>query len=115
MPRLARDDRNFLPLPVVRPERAAINGETGFLHALETALAKHGLAQARVQLREAIAGGAEQVRPLLAQLVEKVFATMLADESEAKRPVVVLAIDQAEELFLDRGSEGEPGAARADP
>ena len=28
-PRLARDDRNFLPLPVIRPERTAINGHTG--------------------------------------------------------------------------------------
>ncbi len=31
LPRLSRDDRNFLPLPVIRPERAAINGETGLL------------------------------------------------------------------------------------
>ena len=30
-PRLARDDRNFLPLPIIRPERAAISGETGLL------------------------------------------------------------------------------------
>jgi hypothetical protein len=28
-PRLKRDDRNFLPLPIIRPERAAISGETG--------------------------------------------------------------------------------------
>jgi hypothetical protein len=26
LPRLARDDRNFLPLPVIRPERAAVSG-----------------------------------------------------------------------------------------
>ena len=26
-PRVARDDRNFLPLPVIRPGRAAINGD----------------------------------------------------------------------------------------
>ena len=29
LPRLERDDRNFLPLPIVRPERAALTGETG--------------------------------------------------------------------------------------
>ena len=39
LPRLARDDRNFLPLPIIRPERAAISGETGFLAALEGAFA----------------------------------------------------------------------------
>jgi hypothetical protein len=33
---------------------------------------------------------------------------MLADESEAKPPVIVLAIDQAEELFLGDGvQEGQ--------
>jgi TIR domain len=28
-PRLARDDWNFLPLPIIRPERAAISGDAG--------------------------------------------------------------------------------------
>ena len=108
LPRLARDDRNFLTLPVIRPERAAISGETGLLRALETALASHGLNQSRAKIREAIADGAGSLRPLLKQLVDKTFATMLADESEAKPPVVVLAIDQAEELFLSDGAkEGE--------
>jgi hypothetical protein len=46
-PRLVRDDRNFLPLPVVRPERAAISGETGLLHAIP--LAASGV-QSRRQL-----------------------------------------------------------------
>ena len=105
LPRLARDDRNFLTLPVIRPEQAAISGETGLLRALETALASHGLTQSRAKIREAIGGGAEGLRPLLKQLVDKVFATMLADESEAKPPMIVLAIDQAEELFLSDGAE----------
>jgi hypothetical protein len=105
LPRLGRDDRNFLPLPVVRPERAAITGEDGLLHAIEAALAAHGLSQSRVAIRDAIAGGAEKVRPLLGQLVDKVFSTTLADESDAKRPVIALAIDQAEELFLGEGAE----------
>ena len=53
LPRLARDDRNFLALPVIRPERAPISGETGLVRALETALAAHGLAQSRVRIRNA--------------------------------------------------------------
>ena len=32
------------------------------------------------------------------------LSTTLADESEAKRRVIVLAIDQAEELFLGEGA-----------
>jgi len=105
LPRLARDDRNFLPLPVVRPERAAITGESGLLHAVEAALAAHDLWQSRASIRDALSGGAEGVRPLLGQLVDKVFVSMLADDSDAKRPVIVFAIDQAEELFLGEGAE----------
>src|SRR6202041_1796693 len=31
LPRLARDDRHFLPLPIVRPERGVLFGENGLL------------------------------------------------------------------------------------
>jgi tetratricopeptide (TPR) repeat protein len=104
LPRLSRDDRNFLVLPVVRPERAAISGENGFLRVLEAALAAKGLSQPRTKIREAIAGGATTLRPLLGRLVDKAFAAMLAVEAGANRPAVVLAIDQAEELFLSEGT-----------
>jgi hypothetical protein len=34
LPRLNRDDRTWLPLPTVRPERAAISGDFGLAQAL---------------------------------------------------------------------------------
>ena len=34
-PRLARDDRSWLPLPVIRPERAAVSGKFGLAQALQ--------------------------------------------------------------------------------
>src|SRR5262249_32864037 len=58
LPRLKRDDRNFLTMPVLRPERAAISGETGLLHSLEAAFRTQGLAHTRAQLRAAIEQGA---------------------------------------------------------
>jgi WD40 repeat protein len=103
MPRLARDDRNFLALPVIRPEKAAISGENGLIRALETALAERGFSQSRASLRDAIAGGAARVRLLLSALVEKASIGLLLDEGAARKPVVVLAIDQAEELFIGDG------------
>ena len=112
LPRFARDDRHFLPLPVIRPERAAISGETGLLRALEAAFSAHGLAQSRASLRDAISGDTESLRPLLQKLVDKVSAALLEDEREAKPLVIVLAIDQAEELFLSEGGE-ESGALLA--
>src|SRR5580658_3554835 len=68
LPRLARDDSHFLPLPVIRPERAAVTGDTGLLIALETAFVANGIAQSRASLRDVVAAGAQALRPLLAEL-----------------------------------------------
>ena len=42
LPRLRRDDRRFLPLPIVRPERAVLTGELGHLRPDH----RHGIASA---------------------------------------------------------------------
>jgi hypothetical protein len=34
-PRLKRDDRTWLPLPIIRPERAVISGTYGLAQALQ--------------------------------------------------------------------------------
>jgi formylglycine-generating enzyme required for sulfatase activity len=99
-PRLTRDDRNFLPLPVIRPERAAINGDTGLLAALEGALAAAAIPIARADLRIVIQAGAVKLKPLLQSLADKV-TPMPADGGEKPRPpTLILCIDQGEELFL---------------
>jgi hypothetical protein len=72
LPRLGREDRTFLPLPVIRPERAPIAGETGFLRALEGAFADAALKAPRTKLRAAIEGGAGKLKPMLSTLAEKV-------------------------------------------
>ena len=58
LPRLQRDDRNFLALPTIRPERTAISGANGFVAALAAAAVKLGLGISRAQIRELIVGGA---------------------------------------------------------
>ena len=70
-PRLKRDDRNFLPLPMIRPERAAISGETGLLSALEAAFAAAKIPIARADLRVVIQAGAIKLKPLLQTLADK--------------------------------------------
>ncbi|WP_299561680.1 toll/interleukin-1 receptor domain-containing protein, partial [Enterovirga sp.] len=106
LPRLARDDRTFLALPVIRPEGGALTGEAGLLPSLESALARHGLPQSRAAIRTAIAGGAASLKPLLARLVERSLGAMPEAGGSAKPPVLVLAVDQAEELFRPE-MEGE--------
>jgi hypothetical protein len=96
-PRLNRDDRNFLPLPVLRPERAAITGETGLFIFLENAAKAHGIGHTRAHIRKAVAGGPDTVGVLLQRLVERASPASLADEPRGKPPTLVVSIDQGEE------------------
>ena len=112
LPRLARDDRNFLVLPVVRPERAAISGEAGLLRALEAALAARGLGQPRTRIREAIPGGAKTLRPLLRQLVDKACAD--ACGPGASEPARAWCLRSTRpRSFSRRRRDGRRGAARS--
>ena len=104
LPRLARDDRAFLPLPIVRPERAALTGETGLIRSLEAAVKSAGLRQTRAEVKAAVETGAPAVAALLAALAEKVRAPAGGNETQPHPPRIVLAIDQAEELFLAEGA-----------
>jgi hypothetical protein len=99
LPRLKRDDRHFLPLPIIRPDRAAINGETGLLPALEDVFRAVGIATTRAKLRAAIEGGASTLRPLLEALADKATPSALDADAKLTRPTLILSVDQGEELF----------------
>jgi formylglycine-generating enzyme required for sulfatase activity len=108
-PRLARDDRNFLPLPVIRPERAAITGETGLLSSLEGAFATAQIAIARADLRAVFQAGAGKLKPILQALAEKATPTAADAGAKPKPPTLILSIDQGEELFLaEAQKEAQP-------
>ncbi len=97
LPRMTRDDRNFLPLPVIRPERAALYGATGLLPALETALLAAKVKISRATLRADVEAGGDR-------LLERLKALTPAEGD----PAIVIAIDQAEEAFTTEGrTEGE--------
>lgn len=104
-PRLIRDNRHFLPLPIVRPERGALYGETGLLRALEGAFQAAKLTIPRADLRTAIQGDATALKPLLNTLAETVTRTLVDGEASANPPTIMLSIDQGEELFLTEGQD----------
>lgn len=104
-PRLARDGENFLPLPIIRPERSAITGDAGLLRALEGAFEAARIAIPRAELRAAIQGGAAKLKPLLQTLAVKSTTQARESEVEPKPPVLVLSIDQGEELFLTEAQD----------
>jgi formylglycine-generating enzyme required for sulfatase activity len=109
IPRLARDDRNFLSLPIIRPERAAISGETGLLRALEGAFEAAGITMTRADLRVAIQGGAKKLKPLLGAIANKAMPVTSDTGVKPKEPALILSIDQAEELFLaEAQDEAQP-------
>ena len=100
--RLKRDDANFLPLPVIRPERAAINGENGLIAALAAVFP----GRTRPELRAVVEEG--RLGSMLGELAQEAFRRTLADTASSKPPAILLAIDQAEELFRSDGAtEGD--------
>jgi hypothetical protein len=104
LPRLERDDANFLPLPTIRPERAALTGAHGLVAALASACAGRNMSITRAQLREAVAQGAAALRPHLRDLAARAQSASGAE----RPPTLILAVDQAEELFRAEGvEEGE--------
>ncbi|HBL26326.1 MAG TPA: hypothetical protein DD490_05770 [Acidobacteria bacterium] len=108
LPRLARDDRQFLALPILRPREAALWGDDGLLAVLEKAHRDAGLPVTRAELRQYLEEGGAAFLRRLADL--RTAATRDLPEG-AKPPTLVLPIDQAEELFTTvRGVDpGEAG------
>jgi WD40 repeat protein/tetratricopeptide (TPR) repeat protein len=100
LPRLLRDDRTFLALPVIRPGRAAISGATGAAASFESALRAYGISRSRAWIIQELRspGG---IRRLLDQLSELASSRLAARDEP---PTIVFSIDQGEELF---GSEGD--------
>ncbi|HEY5047174.1 MAG TPA: TIR domain-containing protein [Rhizomicrobium sp.] len=99
--RLKRDEENFLVLPVVRPEQAALSGKSGLAASL-------GRDPAQLNGREDLVEALAQLRkPVMDRLAR--FAQSAGEASCAKPPTIVIAIDQAEELFA--GENVEAGRA----
>ena len=68
LPRLRRDDRNFLPLPVIRPETAVMTGKNGLAAAVHAEMHRHGLKQNLAKIRSRLARGAKSFEQLLGEL-----------------------------------------------
>jgi len=108
LPRLRRDDRRFLPMNIVRPERAVLTGELGLAHAIHELRADLGLPHPMAgQIKKAC--HPEQVDNLRGWLEEArqiARARQLNVAADQPAPTLVLPVDQAEELFnADAGPE----------
>ncbi|QZH62504.1 TIR domain-containing protein [Mycolicibacterium farcinogenes] len=107
LPRLTRDDRRFLTMPVVRPERHALTGDTGLARSVHGLRTQVGLTTPGLgEIRNAI-GDPDSVRRLLLEAVAAVRVRMPGSADTDRPPTLVLPVDQAEEWFgVDAGQEG---------
>ena len=111
-PRLKRDDLAWLPLPIVRPERAAISGKYGLAESLyETVsdprfaegMRQRGLPRSRVDIQDFVEKTGDGLAQVLAALRD--IAQAGAPVEKAAPLTILLAIDQGEELFNEEGRE----------
>ena len=112
-PRLKRDDRSWLPLPVIRPERAAMSGKFGLAQALLQTMMQPqfadrirqlGLPRSRADIQEFIEKTDDGLQLIFAALRDIAQVPGLAGET-VPPPTIVIAIDQGEELFNEEGRD----------
>lgn len=103
IPRLKRDDHNYLVLPVIRPEGGALKSLTASLGQtaldLRLGLAQHDIGKAVSQAAE---GNPQELSALLTRMAETARPPIIDGEA-APPPAIVLPIDQGEELFHSSG------------
>ena len=110
--RLKRDDLAWLPLPIVRPERAAMSGKYGLAEALfeiiseprfADGIRQRGLPRSRIDIQDFVENTDDGLAKLLAAL-RNIAQAGFSGENAAP-PTVLLAIDQGEELFNEDGRD----------
>ena len=108
LPRLHRDDRNFLPLEIVRPERNVLTGIHGLAQAIRSTRTRLGLKQPLLgEIKRACLDDAARVYELLLEAQQAARSRLLDVSESFPLPTLVLPVDQAEELFsADAGPEG---------
>lgn len=104
LPRLRREDRRFVVMNIVRPERNVLSGDAGFAAALCATRSEFGLSEPSLgEVKAAcLAGDADRVISMLAELRQVAADRLLqrgGDGDELVAPTVILPLDQAEELF----------------
>lgn len=110
LPRLKRDDRHFVVLEIMRPERNALTGERGLAHSLHALRTAMGLARpVLAEIKDACtATDADRLRAWLTEAREAAASRLPTETAGTAPPTLVLPLDQAEELFsVDAGPQAK--------
>ena len=98
---MRRDDRRFVPLDIVRPERAVLTGELGLADAIYRLRTGLGLPTPLLgEIKNAcLASDMELLRAWLTEARQAARARLLEVPADQPAPTLVLPLDQGEELF----------------
>lgn len=110
IPRLKRDDRHFLVLPVIRPQREPLSGGYGLANTLHKARDEFKLPpQNRGEILAQLKQGPTKLAEHLRALQDAAQNRLITPANEgAPTPTLLLTVDQAEELFnADAGQEAK--------
>ncbi|WP_040776306.1 nSTAND1 domain-containing NTPase [Nocardia pneumoniae] len=101
LPRLRRDDHSFLPLGIVRPERAVLTGEHGLARAIHRLRTDLGLDRPLLgEIKDAcLASDVERLQGWLDQARQAARDRLPGSAAGTPPPSLILPLDQAEELF----------------
>jgi WD40 repeat protein len=106
IPRMQRDDREFLVLGIVRPERDVLLGANGLAAAIHWARQEKNLTEPALEdIKTACVKDATEVRRLLIELQEAARSQFLGAGENESPPTIMLPLDQAEELLSPDGVE----------
>ncbi|WP_433754394.1 TIR domain-containing protein [Nocardia sp. CA-135398] len=107
LPRLHRDDRHFRPMSIVRPQRNALTGGSGFAHSIHDLRDSVGLHTPSLGAIKERIRDVTQVRAWLAE-AQQAAKDRIIDPTDDAPLTLVLPIDQAEELFgVDAGEQAD--------
>ena len=105
LPRLSRDDRHFLVMDIVRPQRHPLTGRHGLAHSVHALRERLGLTEPALGTIKAGAEDPAQVRGWLVQAQHAAADRFLAENPNPAPPTIVLPVDQAEELLGAQSSD----------
>ena len=104
IPRLRRDDRNFLGLPAVRPGTAVLSGARGLASSLADAFTALNIEKSRGDIRDLLENKGD-FAGILEELRQAARQRLLGMDPQTPLPTVIIPIDQAEELFNPAGAK----------
>ena len=109
IPRLQREDRRFVVLGILRPQRNALTGDHGLAAAIDSARQAMKLGGAPLgEIKTACQHDPDRVHELLVGLRAAAAERLTDAGQDGPAPTLVLPLDQAEELFsADAGAQAE--------